>query len=35
MCEICVSICKEIEEIFGHRVNPKKLEELIESSPLV
>ena len=34
MCEICESICKEIRETFGHKVDPEKLEELIESSPL-
>jgi len=34
MCEICESICDEIEQVFGHRVDPKKLAELIESSPL-
>lgn len=34
MCVICERICDEIEETFGHRVDPKKLEKLIESSPL-
>lgn len=34
MCKICEKICEEIEDTFGHRVDPKKLEELIESSPL-
>ena len=34
MCEICVGICNEIKEIFGHKVNPVDLIELIESSPL-
>jgi len=34
MCEICEAICKDIENVFGHKVDPKKLEELIESSPL-
>ncbi len=34
MCEICENICKEIESIFGHKVDPKQLELLIESSPL-
>jgi len=35
MCDICKAICKEIEKTFGHKVNPNKLTELIESSPLV
>ena len=35
MCEVCVDLCKEIERLFGHRVNPNKLTSLIESSPLV
>lgn len=30
----CPEICNGIEEIFGHKVDSKKLEELIESSPL-
>lgn len=34
MCKTCQEICDEIEEIFGHKVDPKKLEDLIESSPL-
>ena len=34
MCKTCQEICDQIEEIFGHTVDPKKLEELIESSPL-
>lgn len=34
MCKICVELCKEIEEIYGHKVNPSKLAILIESSPI-
>ena len=34
MYKTCQTICDEIEEIFGHKVDPKQLEELIESSPL-
>jgi len=34
MCKICESICKQIEGTFGHSVDPIKLMELIESSPL-
>ena len=29
-----VEICKMIEKIYGHRVEPSKLAELIETSPL-
>ena len=35
MCKECIEICEKIEKIFGHKVEPKKLTELIESSPLV
>jgi len=34
MCEICKAMCKEIQEIFGHVIDPKELEKLIEGSPL-
>ena len=34
MCKTCQEICDEIEEIFGHTVDPTKLGEPIESSPL-
>ena len=34
MCKICVGICKDIETIFGHVVDPAKLARLIESSPV-
>lgn len=34
MYKTCQEICDEIEEIFGHKVDPQRLEELIESSPL-
>lgn len=35
MCEICKRICKEIEETFGHKVDPKDLVKLIETSPVI
>ncbi len=35
MCEICVEICNEIADTFGHVVEPNKLARLIEASPLV
>jgi len=35
MCKICKSLCTIIERLFGHRVDWRKLEELIESSPIV
>ena len=35
MCEICQYYCDQLGAIFGHKVDPKKLEELIESSPLL
>ena len=34
MCEVCKSICKQIEKIFGHKVDPVNMENLIENSPL-
>lgn len=34
MCETCNEICNEIEKIFGHKVNPKDLIKLIETSTL-
>ena len=34
MCEICRLICSEIKKTFGHVVDPEKLKELIEGSPL-
>ena len=35
MCDICQYYCDQLGAIFGHKVDPKKLEELIESSPLL
>lgn len=34
MCEICEEICDYIKETFGHVVDPKNLEILIENSPV-
>jgi len=34
MCKYCIKICNDIENIFGHIIEPNILEELIESSPL-
>lgn len=34
-CEQCKAICVLVERVFGHRVDWRKLEELIESSPVV
>lgn len=34
MCKICKALCDNIEALFGHRVDPVKLAELIESSPI-
>lgn len=34
MCGICNAICNDIQNTFGHRVDPNKLTQLIESSPL-
>lgn len=34
MCEICEKLCEDLEDVFGHRVDPVKLAELIESSPV-
>ena len=33
MCKICIRICNVIEEVFGHKVDPADLGDLIESSP--
>lgn len=35
MCRQCLALCVLIERVFGHRVDWRKLEELIESSPIV
>lgn len=35
MCEICKQICDEIAKTFGHKVDPKDLAKLIESSPVI
>lgn len=34
MVDLCDLICEDIEEHFGHIVDPNKLTELIENSPL-
>jgi len=34
MCEYCQEIIKYIEQVFGHKVDMKKLIQLIETSPL-
>jgi len=35
MCRQCLALCVLIERLFGHRVDWRKLEDLIESSPIV
>jgi len=35
MCRYCKAICVLVERLFGHRVDWRMLEELIESSPVV
>lgn len=34
MCKICGYFCDAIEKTFGHTVDPRKLCDLIESSPV-
>ncbi len=34
MSRMIKKLCEEIAETFGHEVDPKKLQKLIESSPL-
>lgn len=33
--KVCKALCVLIERLFGHRVDWRKLEELIENSPVV
>jgi len=35
MCVRCKALCVLIERLFGHRVDWRMLEDLIESSPIV
>lgn len=35
MCAYCKALCMLIKRLFGHEVDWQKLEELIESSPIV
>jgi hypothetical protein len=35
MCKYCKALCVLIERLFGHKVDEHKLEELVESSPVV
>ena len=34
ICVHCKALCVLIERVFGHRVDWRKLEELIENSPI-